>query len=253
MKRNGIFISARSLIDSVPLMDMHIHTVYSDGTSAVSEYVKEAERRGFGRICFTDHVNPATSWYMDYADEIESKRRSQTHMDILHGIEVRAGDREGTLNAADAVIDRAEMVIGVVHSIPSKDGRDKRSAREYPREELLELEYAISLRLLHNESVSVLGHPMSNYEKLYGPVPSKYYRGIISESKAQGKAVEISAKHLNDIEGFLRLCLELDPMVSLGSDAHSLGEFGKISGKVDSAIKSICCNDKKESLPLRAR
>lgn len=251
MKRNGMFISARSLIGSVPLMDMHIHTVYSDGASAVSEYMNEARRRGFQRICFTDHVNRTTPWHNEYVDEIESKRRAEPNIDILHGIEVRAGDRDGALNAAEAVIDRAEMVIGVVHSIPSEDGKGKRSAREYSPGELLKLEYTISLRLLHNDSISVLGHPMSNYEKLYGPVPSEYYREIISEARDQGKAVEISAKHINYVDGFLRLCLELDPMVSLGSDAHSLQEFGVITAKVETAIKKIRSEGKKESISLK--
>jgi histidinol phosphatase-like PHP family hydrolase len=37
------------------LIDLHIHTKYSDGTSTVEEILKGAERRGLTTISITDH------------------------------------------------------------------------------------------------------------------------------------------------------------------------------------------------------
>lgn len=219
-------------MDSIPLIDFHIHTRYSDGHSTIAEYVEAAARRGYSSICFTDHVDITTKWFGAYLDEIARCQAACGDIEVFRGIEVRAKDRDGRLNAPVELLDYAEVVIGVVHSIPSEDGKGKYSASEFSQEKLLELEYAISLNLLDNDRVSVLGHPMSNYEKLYGPVPEGYYIGIISKAKSAGKAVEISAKCKNDFKSFLRLCLEMDPLVSLGSDAHSVLELGAVGEKL---------------------
>jgi len=232
MRRSHFFIRADELMDGIPMTDFHIHTRYSDGRSTVAEYVEAAVTRGYSGICFTDHVDYTTMWFGAYSDEIAHYQDACGDMKIVRGIEVRAKGRDGMLNAPIGLLDDAEVVIGVVHSIPSEDGKGKYSAAEFSQEKLLELEYSISLNLLDNERVSVLGHPMSNYEKLYGPVPEKYYRGIISKAKSAGKAIEVSAKYKGDFKGFLRLCLEMDPLISLGSDAHSVVELGAVGVKL---------------------
>ena len=40
-------------------------------------------------------------------------------------------------------------------------------------------------------------------------------------------AVEINSSYLVDPEGFLRLCAEINPIVSIGSDVHKLEEMGR--------------------------
>lgn len=232
MRESRFFFHARELTCGIPLVDYHIHTRYSDGRSSIWEYVEAAINKGYKSICFTDHADFTTTWYGDYSGEISRVGDDCKSLKIIRGMEVRARDREGSLNAPDELLDRAEIVIGVVHSIPSSDGKGKHSPGEFPREKLLELEYDISLSLLDNDRVSVLGHPMSNYEKLYGPVPWEYYAGLISRAKSVGKAIEISAKYKSDFGGFLRLCLDMDPLVSLGSDAHSVDEFGAVGVKL---------------------
>lgn len=236
MKNDGVFIRARDLTGGIPLKDLHIHTRYSDGKSTIHDYIKSALQLGYEEICFTDHADFTTTWFDEYSREIASARASSNGMKVLYGVEVRARNREGSLNAPDKIIDNAEVVIGVVHSIPSEDGKGRHRPEEFTAEELIGLEYSISMALLDNDRVSVLGHPMSNYEKTYGRVPDAYYRNIILKARARGKAIEISAKYKNDFKGFLDLCLELDPLVSLGSDAHSVSELGMVSEKLHEVL-----------------
>ena len=40
-------------------------------------------------------------------------------------------------------------------------------------------------------------------------------------------AIEINSSYLIDFEGFLNLCSEINPFVSIGSDVHRLEEVGK--------------------------
>jgi putative hydrolase len=237
MNKGGMFIRAKDLYSDIPLRDLHIHTRYSDGKSSIREYIERAAVRSYESLCFTDHVDFTTTWFDDYVREIDRENNASNGLHLFYGVEVRARDREGSLNAPDDIIDNAEMVVGVVHSIPSEDGKGKHKPEELSREVLLELEYSISLRLLENDRVSVLGHPMSNYEKQYGPVPESYYRRLISRANRTGKAVEINAKYKNDFIGFMNLCLELNPIISLGSDAHSINELGLVHARLQEALR----------------
>jgi putative hydrolase len=236
MNKDKLFFKAGVLRKDIPLIDLHVHTRYSDGQSTVKEYLEFAKDHGYKAICFTDHVDFTTTWYDSFADMITNERTKYDGMDVCYGLEVRAKDRDGSLNAPEKIIDRAEMVIGVIHSIPSADGHGKHKPEEFSREELLELEYSISLSLLENNAVSVLGHPMGNYEKLYGAIPQAYYRDLIQKAKKEGKAIEINSKYTNDFKGFLDLCMTLDPLVSLGSDAHSIHELGMVNSKLHEAL-----------------
>jgi putative hydrolase len=237
MRNMGLFYSARWLNARVPLQDFHIHTRYSDGRSDVKDYIRAARRQGYEGICFTDHVDFTTDWYRRYMDEIGEERTRSNGLKVLYGIEVRARDRNGELNAPDDIIEQAEVVIGVVHSIPAVDGKGKHRPEEFGPAELLAIEHSTSMALLENQKVSVLGHPMSNYEKLYGPVPANHYRELLEKAKETGVAVEISAKYKNDFRGFLNLCLEINPLVSLGSDAHSVEEFGRVNEMIMEELK----------------
>lgn len=228
MNNMDVFINASQLKRAIPPVDLHIHTDYSDGRSTIREYVEKAEVAGLKSLCFTDHVDFTTAWHGSYLKEISLIQNSSDDIRIFNGIEVRAKDLEGSLNAPESIIKNAEIVIGVVHSIPGKDGKGKHKPGEFSADRLLDIEFEVSLKLLDNEEVSVLGHPMSNYEKLYGIVPRAYYKEIISKARKNGKAVEISAKYKNDFRGFLNICLELDPLISLGSDAHSVEELGRV-------------------------
>lgn len=237
MNSCSMFIRAKDLYSAIPLRDLHVHTRYSDGRSTIREYIELAAARGYDSLCFSDHVDFTTTWFDAYVREVDREGQASNGLRLYPGIEVRAKDHEGSLNAPDHIIDKAGVVIGVVHSIPSEDGKGKHKPEEFSREELLELEYALSLRLLENDKVTILGHPMSNYEKLHGPVPESYYRRIISRAKRAGKAIEVSAKYKNDFTGFLNLCMEINPVISLGSDAHSTGELGLIHGRLREALQ----------------
>jgi putative hydrolase len=40
-------------------------------------------------------------------------------------------------------------------------------------------------------------------------------------------AIEINTSYLRDVDGFLKLCTEVNPYVSVGSDAHTLETIGQ--------------------------
>lgn len=221
-----MIVPARSLRSAIPAVDCHVHTYYSDGRSGLEEYLASARKGDFRGICFTDHVDGTTRWFDEYAAAIDDLRSIYPEITLLAGIEVRARDFSGNLNAPDRIIESAEIVIGVVHSIPTNDGTGKIRPEHFSPDELLQKEKQLSLALLGSHHVSILGHPLGNFERWYGPAPRSAYEEIFTMAKKAGKAIEINPKYINNLPEFLSLCLSINPLVSLASDAHDVREFG---------------------------
>jgi len=233
---SDLVVPARTLRSAVPVVDCHIHTSYSDGRSDLVDYLGAAKQGDYRGICFTDHVDGTTRWFGTYAAEIEAGKDRCPGMMVLAGVEVRARDFQGNLNAPPRIIDKADIVVGVVHSIPTEDGTGKIRPEEFGPEDLLDRELQLSLALLSSDQVSVLGHPLGNYEHWYGPAPHSALRKIFTRAKEAEKAVEINPKYINDLPGFLSICFSVNPLVSLGSDAHEVGELGLARQRVGECL-----------------
>jgi putative hydrolase len=90
------------------------------------------------------------------------------------------------------------------------------------------VEYEMALGLLQCAPIDVLAHPGGMYQRLRKrSFPDAYLRELMTVSIAAGVAIEINTSYLLDVDGFLRLCAEINPCVSIGSDAHSLEAIGQ--------------------------
>ena len=66
------------------MIDMHIHTTYSDGTKTVKEILKEAQRIGLDYISITDHEN-----CMAYKEIEERNLKQYYHGTLIPGVEIK--------------------------------------------------------------------------------------------------------------------------------------------------------------------
>lgn len=231
MKKSGnaykhIFHSARELLSEIPKQEFHIHTTYSDGKNTVEDFAKKAFNDGFKSICFTEHVDYTTRWFYKYKKNIEINNKFYKNLKIYYGVEVRAKDYKGELNAEKQILKDSEIVMGVVHRIPSEDGLNVQDPKNFSSEELLELEYAVTVGLLEKSPIHILGHPMSNYEKIYGEVPKDIYIELLELAKKNKIAIELNPVYVRNFWKFLEINFELNNLTSMGSNAHSLNDFG---------------------------
>lgn len=231
-----MFLQAKELLTGIPKVDFHIHTTYSDGTNKIEEYVLKALEEKYLAICFTDHVDFTTNWFKDYKNEILEARKKYKSLSVYCGLEVRAKDYKGNLNTSKEILDESDVVIGVVHSIPSEDGKNKYHLKNFPIKKALELEYKAIMGLLKNSLIDVLGHPMSNYEKYFGEVPEEYYVRILEMAKKEHVAIELNPVYQRNFHKFLKLNLNINPLISLGSNAHSVLELGMSIKKIKELI-----------------
>ena len=211
----------------LPAVDLHLHTTFTDGKASISAMIEAAEERGLAAIAITEHVRASSDWLPHFWAAIEQARVLVNGMAVYHGIETKALDFTGTLDATPEMLERAELVLGAVHRYPDGRGGTCSWASLSP-DEGAEIEYRAALGLIRNPQVDVLAHPGGVYELKFGPFPRSYLEEIVATAARHGVAIEINARYCRDIPGLLALCRQHGALVSLGSDAHSPSEVGLI-------------------------
>jgi putative hydrolase len=198
----------------------------------VQEYIAAALQKGLKSIAFTEHVRKTSSWFDAFVDEVERLAEKEPGLEILCGIEAKALDYDGNLDATDNMIHKSKIVLGSVHRYPSICG-GYLTFQELSSSEAAKIEFRLACGLLRNPYVDVLAHPGGTFEKNFPDLfPEEYLQIIIQIANEQGKAVEINSSYLKDHLRFFRLCAGLNPLISLGSDAHSAAEVGSVLGLI---------------------
>lgn len=212
---------------ALPAVDLHLHTNFADGKASIPAMIEAAEERGLAAIAITEHVRSSSNWLPVFWIKVEQVRASIDGVIVYHGIEAKALDFDGTLDATPEMLERAELVLGAIHRYPDGRGGTCDWAKLSP-DEAAEIEYRAALGLARNPQVDVLAHPGGVYERKFGPFPRSYLEEIMATAVRHGVAIEINARYCRDIPGLLALCRQHGALVSLGSDAHSLSEVGLI-------------------------
>ena len=219
-----IFYRYRDLTAETANRDFHIHTARTDGKATIDEILARAEEIGLAQIAFTEHARAETSWYQEFADEVRRKRE-RASFTVFVGVEVRAKDNHGTVDVSSKIADNCEIILGSVHRFSTPDGGVLEFNRVSP-EEFAEREFDMAMGLVKHGPINVLAHPGGMYERRHGFFPESYFRAILEASLERGIAVEINSSYLRNFKQFLRLCEEINPYVSIGSDVHTLEDIG---------------------------
>ena len=107
------------------------------------------------------------------------------------------------------------------------------------QERFAQIELELTLGLLESAPIDVLAHPGSMYFRQYADLPSDMMREILEKSLERGIAVEINTSNLGDFAAFIRLCAEVNPYVSIGSDVHRLEALGECRDRLRAHEGSI--------------
>jgi len=190
--------------------------------------VTKAIRLKLKSIAFTEHVNKNTDWFDDFKKRIDALKNNK-HIKIFLGIEVGTVDFNGTLNATQEIIRKSDIVLGVVHRYPNGRGGliALNETKNLGQDKAAEVEFKLALALINNKNVDVLGHPFGVYSKFFNKFPEEYMKELLIESLKKGKSVEINTKYIFKKDRFFRLLKEINPYVSIGSDAHSREEIAR--------------------------
>ena len=206
-------------------VEWHLHTSHTDGQAGVEEVLRAAQAKGLRSVAFTEHVRRSSIWFAAFAAAVREAASRFPDLEVLVGCEAKALDISGALDASDEILALCDIVLGSVHRVPDAAG-EVRPFAEQSTEELHRRELELALGLIENGRISALAHPMGMLQRQRGIFPVESMRRILAAAARRGVAVEISSSYLVDWDGFLRLCGEADPPVSIGSDAHKVEELG---------------------------
>lgn len=211
------------------MIDLHTHTIFSDGKNTIEETVDTALKLGIKKIAITDHIWRVSNWFDNYYETIKSTKRNK--IEILAGFEAKALSINGEIDASSLAIKLADIKLGAIHRIP-------RSEKEYvffTEEEVYQdkgLAYynwlKTTIALIRNRNIDVIAHPFFVLYK-YGIELNKEDVGIIVKNVMQNdKKLELN-KRYNESNKPLLEYISRYPFainyVCYGSDAHSIEEL----------------------------
>lgn len=214
----------------IPLLptDYHIHTTYCDGSNTPEEYVQRAIQTGMKEIAFADHVWRTSDWVDDYVKEIYDLRKKYPQIRILAGVEAKALNRKGDIDASEDTIKKVDFVMGVCHRMLPLEVHPYNDLTNFSDEEAIKIETEASINLLRNDNVTFLGHPGRTYYKFFHkPFPEEALMKIVKEAKKLGKPLELNT-NLPWVYTFLETLIRENVSFVIGSDSHTVEEIGNI-------------------------
>ena len=218
------FLRFNDLYEKIPRQDFHIHTDITDGKSTMEEYIESAIQKKLEEIAFTEHVRKDSMWFDSFISKVK-KLREGCNLKIYYGIEAKAIDFEGRIDATSHMMKESEIVLGAVHRYPEGKGGfiDMKTLSE---EKAAEIEFKLALGLLKYGEIDVLAHPGGFFESFFSDFPEDYLRILFKESIKRKIAIEFNSKYIKNIKSYFELCKEANPFISLGSGAHNITELG---------------------------
>jgi HisJ family histidinol phosphate phosphatase len=212
--------------DFVPV-DYHMHTTFSDGDDEIQDYVKKAVDMGLEEIAITDHVWRSSDWIDKYVKDIKEIRDEHDDLKVHAGLEAKVIDTDGTVDVTDEDAEKVDFVMGVVHRYRPRAPEPHDDSLNFDGPEAAEEERDLTLALLENPKVDIVGHPSRTYYKFhYGEdtseFPEEYIKDMIEKSKEVGKPLEYNARLPHRIrEKLLDMYLSSGISFTVGSDSHN--------------------------------
>lgn len=242
------------------LADYHIHTNYSEDSSVkMEEYINFAIKKGYGEICFTDHIDYGTPFCFccdvaSYLKEIRALQKKYANIiNIKFGMEfgVQAHHKDYFLNIFNNY--DFDFILLSFHLIHDKDLWDRsfqkgKSQAQFNREYYEEIYKTVQVY----KGYSVLGHLdlIRRYDD-FGEYSFKFSKDIIEQillcAINDNKGIELNTssfryklKDLMPSVEILKFYKELGgKIITIGSDCHYLNDFGYKISEMREFLKSI--------------
>ncbi|HBN09884.1 MAG TPA: hypothetical protein DD435_14980 [Cyanobacteria bacterium UBA8530] len=223
-----------------PRVDLHLHTDFTDGRSSIFEMLESAEKRELETIAFTEHVRRGNTWFDSFLEAIAFERSRFPNLGILVGIEAKALDCEGRLDADEELLEKADLVLGAVHGYPDGKGGFHPLASLDP-DEAARIEFNAAWALLEKSPLDVLAHPGALTLKHFGFFPEDYLHALVSKAAREGRAIELNGEYhtSEQLARLIQWCAEEDAWLSLGSNAHHESEVGRINARIKEEMLDV--------------
>jgi DNA polymerase (family 10)/putative hydrolase len=186
----------------------HIHTIYTDGKSNVSEYCKKAVELDVPLLAFTEHVRKDLDYdFNNLLDDIE-KAREEFDMIILSGCEAKVLP-DGDLDVEDWILKEVEYSIFAFHSFP-KD---------------IDLYLKCLKNVLKIECINTWAHPGLLLENYDLRLPENELIEIFKLMRKYDVLFEINRKYSTPPKTWFNVAEKYGVKKVVGNDIHCLEDF----------------------------
>ena len=199
--------------------DCHVHSTWSDGGAEIDVMARAARDLGHEYIALTDHSPRLTianglsrERLEQQLDVVAALNEELSPFRILTGIEVDILE-DGTLDHADEVLDRLDVVVASVHS------KLRMERREMTRR---------MITAIANPLVDVLGHCTGRIVVGRGRPQSEFDAEVVFHACEQfDTAVEINSRpeRLDPPKELLDIAVEMGCRFAIDTDAHAPGQL----------------------------
>ncbi len=234
MKKKNFFKTIFNIYkkeNTIPKVDLHVHTNWTDGKHSVEEMVNSACKLKIQALLFSEHSRKTSKgWFNKFAKEIKSCRKKiKNKCKLFIGTEVKIKDFDGSLDISPEIRKKSDLVMASVHRFPGEVGNIFNSKPNISKQEAIEIEYKLTLKAIQNSKFDIVGHPFGMSIKRFKAKPNwELFKSLISACKKYDKAFEINFHYHKNYRKLLNECIKSNTLFSLGSNAHEKKEVGKI-------------------------
>jgi putative hydrolase len=199
--------------------DLHVHSTWSDGGAEIDVMARTARDLGHEYIALTDHSPRLTIAHGLSRERLEEQLEVVASLNeelqpfrILTGIEVDILE-DGTLDHADEVLERLDVVVASVHSKLRMEKRDMTRRM---------------VTAIASPHVDILGHCTGRLVVGRGRPQSEFDAEVVFHACEQlGTAVEINSRpeRLDPPKDLLDIAAEMGCQFSIDTDAHAPGQL----------------------------
>ena len=214
--------------ENIPKIDYHMHTVWTDGENTSLEMYNRAIQEGLNSILFSEHARKTSAdWVLKFSDEIRSLPKSSCQ--ALVGVETKVVDFDGAIDSVDQILEVCDLVMASVHRFPGEKDM-KKMCSDIDKKEALKIELDLSLAVLENKRVNILGHPFGMSIRRFNIQPTEDdFKQIIKKAAETGIAIEVNSHYHDNSWEIINWCKEFGALISLGSNAHNVNKVGHIN------------------------
>ncbi len=199
--------------------DMHTHTIASGHAfNTITEMAQAASDKNISLLGITEHaVSMPGTCHEFYFQNLKAVSRTMFDVELAMGVELNIMNYDGEVDMSDTLLEEMDIAIASIHpGICYEPGTIEENTRAV-------------INAIKNPYVNIIGHPDDSR------IPLDYAQ-VVAAAKEYHTLLEINNNSLtpggwrlnpqeND-KTILRLCMEADIPVIIGSDAHTSAKVG---------------------------
>jgi putative hydrolase len=222
---------------NLPNIDLHTHTVYSDGGSCIEDMIRQGETNGLKIMAITDHFHMiGAERFTNYGREISEKSKGAS-MRVLVGLEIHP-----TTDFTLPFIDKKAWGIDLVLADPLGGGTDALGG--LGKRGVLEHFAATYTVICEDPGVDIIAHPLNlgrfGQFRSFSDIDTWLVELLIEETRKAGKYLEVMSgmswwfpkatvgDFAREYTAFIKHALDEGVKFSIGSDAHCVHGVGNV-------------------------